>query len=423
MSQWYIATIGTQDRNPISSTSTIAPAHETSSKETQLSISSLLSKIYMKLPHHGSRSVELDFIRGVAILLVMGVHFQTVPTDNLLFRFLQYPGQTFGGVGVDLFFVLSGFLVGGLLMKEYKSQNSLDVRRFILRRGMKIWPAYYFFLLMEVVTHAHPLKTFLWQNLLHVQNYTGSTIRHSWSLAVEEHFYLALAFGMGWMVTRHWPPARILKLLLTVMAVVLVTRSISYFLIGASAAFEQTHNRIDSLVCGVSLALVYHFFPETFRALSRFKSILIAVTAVVVLFLCTVQAPVIRNTVGFTIIYIGAAAFLLLAYSHSSRIRGWIPYRIVATIGVYSYGIYLYHNSVRNPCMALAKHFPAAWQWPVLMLLQYSSAIVLGAVVTRIVEWPFLRYRDRILPQRVGDIGSPKKVTVEAGAVQLKSVP
>jgi peptidoglycan/LPS O-acetylase OafA/YrhL len=73
--------------------------------------------------------------------------------------------------------------------------------------------------------------------------------------------------------------------------------------------------------------------------------------------------------------------------------------------------------------MALAKHFPAAWQWPVLMLLQYSSAIVLGAVVTRIVEWPFLRYRDRILPQRVGDIGSPKKVTVEAGAVQLKSVP
>jgi peptidoglycan/LPS O-acetylase OafA/YrhL len=71
--------------------------------------------------------------------------------------------------------------------------------------------------------------------------------------------------------------------------------------------------------------------------------------------------------------------------------------------------------------LALAKHFPETWQWPVLMLLQYSSAILLGAVVTRIVEWPFLRYRDRILPQRAADIGSPRKAPVEVDVVQLKS--
>jgi peptidoglycan/LPS O-acetylase OafA/YrhL len=310
-------------------------------------------------------------------------------------------------VGVDLFFVLSGFLVGGLLMKEYKRTQALEVSRFIFRRGMKIWPAYYFFLILIVVTHAHPLGTFLWQNLLHIQNYAGTSIAHTWSLAVEEHFYLVLALAMGWMVRRHYAPQRILKLLLTVMVMVLVCRTICYFAFGAGVSFMQTQNRLDSLTCGVSLALLFHFFPKQFQALSRRKRILAPVAALVVLFLCTVRNEMIMHTIGYTITYIGAAAFLLLVYSHSERIRNWIPYRIVAVIGVYSYGIYLYHNAVRNPALTLAKHAPPALQWPVLMLLQYSAAIVAGAALTRIVEWPFLRYRDRILPQRVGDIGSP----------------
>jgi peptidoglycan/LPS O-acetylase OafA/YrhL len=109
-------------------------------------------------------------------------------------------------------------------------------------------------------------------------------------------------------------------------------------------------------------------------------------------------------------------------FSHSTRIRGWIPYRIVAAIGVYSYGIYLYHNSVRGPSLKLASHLPAFLQWPGVWLIQGVAAVLLGAAMTRIVEWPFLRYRDRILPQRVADIesvkeepvGNPPAVEVEA---------
>ena len=378
-------------------------------EETRLGKLNLLKWVYAQLPHQGQRAIELDFVRGVAILRVMGVHFYTVPTNNVLYHLAEYPGRTFGGAGVDLFFVLSGFLVGGLLMKEYKAQQSVEVRRFILRRGMKIWPAYYVFILLEAVTHAHPLKTFLWQNLLHVQNYTGTSIRHTWSLSVEEHFYLVLAFGMGWMVTRHWTPARMLKLFLAVMGMVLILRTISCFVFGFSAAFEQTQNRLDALVCGVTLALLFHFYPKKFDSISRRKLPLLAIAALAVVFACTVQAPAIRNSIGFTIIYIGAAAFLLLVYSHSTRIRGWIPYRIVAAIGVYSYGIYLYHNSIRKPCLMLVSHFPAVLQWPSLWLAQCIAAILLGAAMTRIVEWPFLRYRDRILPQRVQDIASAKE--------------
>ena len=336
----------------------------------------------------------------------MGLHFQTVSTTNPLFRLLEYPGKNFGGAGVDLFFVLSGFLVGGLLMKEYKRTDALDVPRFIIRRGMKIWPAYYLFIFLEVATHAHPLRSFLWQNLLHVQNYAGSTILHSWSLAVEEHFYLALALGMGWMVSRRWKPDKMLKTLIVLLAVVAFVRTTCYFLFGAEAAFEQTHNRIDSLACGVILALAFNFYPDQFAALSKQRTLLTLTASLVVLFMCTCKATIIRNTIGFTILYIGAASFLLLVYSNSENFRHRLAYRVVATIGVNSYGIYLYHNSIRSACFSLAKHAPDNLQWPVLMLSQYSAAILLGVAMTRLVEWPILRYRDRLLPQSVADIGS-----------------
>lgn len=374
----------------------------------------LLGWVHAQLPHSGSRAIELDFVRGVAILLVMGVHFYTVPTNNPLFLILQYPGQRFGGSGVDLFFVLSGFLVGGLLMKEYKASKSLDARRFIFRRGLKIWPSYYFFIFLEVVTHSHPLKSFLLQNLLHVQNYTGSALRGTWSLAIEEHFYLALALSMAWMVRRGWAPQRMLKWFLTVMVAVLILRTGLYMIFGQVATFQQTQSRLDSLVCGVVLALLFHFFPEKFQALSRRKGLLVAITALVVLYLCLNDSMFIANTIGFSIVYVGAGAFLLLVYSHSGRIRNWLPYRAVAAIGVYSYGIFLYHASVRDACLRLAQRFPASLQWPIVMVTQYSAAILLGMVMTRIVEWPFLRYRDRIMPQHVADIGSLKEATAEA---------
>lgn len=383
------------------------------------------NRVFVNAPHQGARSIELDFVRGIAIILVMGLHFVTVPTQNPLFRLFQYPGKTFGGTGVDIFFVLSGFLVGGLLMKEYKRTGELDVRRFIFRRGLKIWPAYYVFILIEVVTHAHPLRTFLWQNLLHVQNYAGSSIRHSWSLAVEEHFYLALALGMGWMAKRRWDSGRMLRLFLVVIGLIFVSRFTSYFLFGSHAALEETHNRLDSLLCGVILALIFNFFPASFAALSRWPLLLAAVVAVVVLLLCTIHSVALYDTVGLSILYVGSAALLLLVYSHSGRIRGSLMYRVVAAIGVYSYGIYLYHSSVRYPSLALARHLPSVLQWPGVMILQYSSAILLGAVMTRLVEWPVLRYRDRLLPQAVRDIGSPEQqssIVVETAGAKAEAL-
>lgn len=170
----------------------------------------------MPAPVGSGREIELDFLRGLAILLVLDYHapvrWMTAP-----FHWLGFPN--FGWVGVDLFFVLSGFLVGGLLIKEWRTQGRVDSRRFLLRRSFKIWPQYYVFLAVMLVTghrNWHELRG----NLLNLQNYLGG-VPHTWSLAVEEHAYLLLAFGLAW-AARAQVRMRVLAMGIGVVCVVVV---------------------------------------------------------------------------------------------------------------------------------------------------------------------------------------------------------
>ena len=106
------------------------------------------------------------------------------------------------------------------------------------------------------------------------------------------------------------------------------------------------------------------------------------------------------DTIGFTIIYLGYAAFMLLVYRHSGVLRDLLIYQIVAKIGVHSYGIYLWHLAVRDWCAHFALRFGPALQWPAAIVTQYSTAIVLGTMLTLLIEWPSLRLRDRLFPAK-----------------------
>src|ERR1700722_19491950 len=94
-------------------------------------------------PHPARRLIQLDVLRGLAILLVLGRHAIVPREDAGRLAPLAKIWWHIGWTGVDLFFVLSGFLVGGLLLGELRSRGTLDIKRFIIRRGFKIWPAYY----------------------------------------------------------------------------------------------------------------------------------------------------------------------------------------------------------------------------------------------------------------------------------------
>src|SRR4051812_34038425 len=231
----------------------------------------------------GSRSAEgrrldLDVVRGLAIVLALGWHFSGTPTGNRLVDALTWPGRQFGWAGVDLFFVLSGFLLGRLVLTEQARTGRFDGRRFTARRLLKLWPVLYVFLAVQVLAAPEPWTSYLWQNALHLQNYAGTSLTHLWSLAVEEHFYLALALLFPLFARRRGSPRLLAGILVGVLVAALALR-IWGSIDGVSDVRLQwrTHFRVDSLAAGVLLALVSVHWPQTFERLRTNRRLLAGV--------------------------------------------------------------------------------------------------------------------------------------------------
>jgi peptidoglycan/LPS O-acetylase OafA/YrhL len=370
------------------------------------------------------RSIELDFIRGIAIIAVMGFHFHTVHTGSTLIAVIEYPLKSFGKEGVNLFFTLSGFLVGGLLLKQYAKVGHIDARRFIIRRIFKIWPAYYVLILFHVFAGRHPTSTFLLQNLTHMQNYLGTSITQTWSLAVEEHFYLFLPALLSVVVMLKLRANAIIATLLAICAIVLAARCVVVAKGDLDAAFFYTQYRIDSLLFGVILAAVYWMKPELYRRFAARKKTLIAmVVALVAWLVLAIKDVPLDESIGYTVQALGFCALIVLTIEYSHKLRESWLFRAVAWIGVYSYGIYLWHSLALAPGDLLirkfaALHVPAIAAWAPVLIAQFVIAIVIGYVTTRAVEFPFLRLRDAIFPaRRKGPKGEGMPEELEVPAV------
>src|SRR5579862_1036612 len=271
------------------------------------------------------RSIQLDILRGAAILLVLGDHWVIYPANAGKFRPLAQALSNIGWTGVVLFFVLSGFLIGGLLMQEIQTYGRLDVQRFLVRRAFKIWPAYYLYLAFLFVAiglrsggrwgHAlHLLKP----NLVHLQNYTyhqAAYAGHTWSLAIEEHFYLVLPFLLVFLASTNrkrldWIPWIALALTLVCLGLRLMHHGQVFH---TYMIQNPTHFRVDSLFTGVMLAYWYHFRPDLFASLARRRGPLLVVALLFVL-----PAAIFRTsknefmwTFGYTIVSIGCACMLV----------------------------------------------------------------------------------------------------------------
>lgn len=352
------------------------------------------------------RTIELDFLRGIAIIAVMGYHFHTVDTGFSVIPVIQYPFTHFGREGVNLFFTLSGFLVGGLLLRQYAGTGTIDARRFIVRRMFKIWPAYYVLIAFHMLAGRHPLGTFAVQNLTHLQNYLGTSITQTWSLAVEEHFYLLLPALL--LVFARWKlrANAILALLGMICLTVLVARSIVVAHGGLEAAFFQTQYRIDSLLAGVMLAALYWMKPDLYRRLAQKKGLLLAIVALLVVWLAfATRHYALDESIGYTIQAIGYVALIVLMLEHSgSMARTWL-FRVVAWVGIYSYGIYLWHSLAFAPADILiakttALGLPPLVIWALALAFQTAIAVSVGYVTTRLVEFPFLLLRNALFPVR-----------------------
>jgi peptidoglycan/LPS O-acetylase OafA/YrhL len=346
------------------------------------------------------REIELDFIRGIAILLVLNYHFAIFSRLLPLAPILRI--ERFGWAGVDIFFVLSGFLVGGLMLKEWKETGQVDSLRFLKRRAFKIWPGYYLFLLVALILHERPLNSFFWQNLFSIQNYVPSSLAHTWSLAVEEHFYLLLAGVMLLFSVKRWTPFTLLIVCIATALSVEALRAV--LILHHRPFFFYTHTRIDALLMGVVLAILRYFYPERFSALQRHWILLLLVVAVGLVTLYRDAddwrlAHQLWHPFLITIVDYASAALLLLLYRPGKKHSR--PYRMVAHIGIFSYGIYLWHIAMERPVHFVVAHLHGWAATLTLCFLPYLLAIGVGIVATKAIELPFLRLRERLVPSKI----------------------
>ena len=380
--------------------------------------------------------IQLDVLRGVAILLVLGSHYVIGPR---LAGFLRIPAtlwHRFGFSGVDLFFVLSGFLVGGLLMRELRVYGKLDVRRFLIRRGFKIWPVYYLYLLavtlLLIVNNVHfavSLPVLVTPNLLNFQNYNilrmpyGAPMiaGHTWSLAVEEHFYLLLPLLLLFLARGDkrrlaWIPA--IAVALDIVCLLMRLRLVGRPFEGWTQVMP-THLRIDSLFTGVVLAYWYHFRPDIMAALYRRRALLLMASAVLLAPMCIFpidEKPFVASY-GFTCLSLGYACLLLVCVNTpvgEGRLGRWFHSRTanaLAFVGGFSYSIYIWHlDFIMTPINkwvsnGLLSGVPAPLRWTVLMTAYILTAIGVGILLARLTERPALLLRDKLFPGRVDALG------------------
>jgi peptidoglycan/LPS O-acetylase OafA/YrhL len=395
------------------------------------------------------RLLSLDVVRGVAILLVLGRHMPLVVRVHPFIDSCATFVNQIGWVGVDLFFVLSGFLVGGLLFREYQRSGTIDCKRFWIRRAFKIWPPYVAFILLYAICYyrygpkdaSSPVRldlllSDLWPNVFHVQNYfeRSRQLLWTWSLAVEEHFYLLLPLVLAVLVRhrllgRSKKPAAALILMLAVVTLGLVVRwlTLIHFRRLQSPGSDSyalrypTHLCMDSLASGVLLAYLVRFHSSAVERLRPLRHVIISTSVIVFLLpgLFDQGTDLFLYPIGNTLMFCAAMGFVLFAYFASTaparitmagkrlprRILAWVA-KGIGLIGYCSYSIYLFHGYF-GPAISsrTARLFGMAPESQGITSLLYLclyvvTCILIGACVLVLIEVPALRLRNRLFPSR-----------------------
>lgn len=302
----------------------------------------------------------LDGVRGLAILLVMAHNFNLLESPD------SYSGKVtnlfldWGWVGVQLFFVLSGFLITNILLSTKNSGNYF--RSFFGRRSVRIFPLY--FVTLAVGLLIVPMLTgsalegsehqiWLWTYLSNWAAPLGREVSfypHMWSLAVEEQFYLVWPFAVYFMSRKG-----LLRLCLGLTAVALLTRiGIRAFDGSPEAAYQFTICRIDAIALGAiaAIALRTPRLTNFLRFYSRQLrlTLFVATIATVVLTRGAPRVGVLTQTFGYSLFAIIAALFVLdlVLTTREDWLTRLLCHPVLRRAGTYSYGAYVIHKPAHH---------------------------------------------------------------------------
>jgi peptidoglycan/LPS O-acetylase OafA/YrhL len=362
----------------------------------------------------------LDGIRGLAVSLVLLIHLQqtgVVPAEFHLVNLVMHGGWC----GVDLFFVLSGFLITLGLLDSKGASNYFSA--FYMRRVLRIFPLYYTVLALVIICSAlfahYPLfpswKGWIPQHVLFVENWwmpwkdlTNNVLAHFWSLGIEEQFYFAWP-ACVWVLPRR----RLAVFSVAVCAAVLALRFyvIQYHNPPPLVVFMNTVTRVDTLMVGALCAIVMRD-NALLAQVRRWLPIIAAIGAccVAVIFFGVRETSAQRyytQTLGFTAFALTFGPLVMWAYLFRGRRNlydRFFSMRPLTKLGKYSYGIYVYHY----PVIVIASMLFGTRPWfghEVLRGLFFcfcavGAAISVAVISYELFEKRFLRLKRYFEPSR-----------------------
>lgn len=341
------------------------------------------------------RIPNLDLIRAAAIVMVLFYHtVQWLPAKPQVISFLSQPGQ----YGVELFFALSGFLVGGLYFNEFLARSSVDTGRFILRRVTRTIPPYLLALAPSFLgSYLFENEYFRWEYLLFLQNYLERMpyFLVSWSLCVEEHFYILLPFVLSLLLLAGRSSKRAIFILVPIiMLLPLFLRVVSYR-DGAPFGFYQTasHFHLDALSLGVLMAWFSAYGSEKLTRLHNYRYIIIPISLGLLL-LTNLLSDKLVFTIGLLMIGIAfALSVLSLSYGKQYKISSC---KAITTLASSSYAIYLTHAMVIQ-ALSKANSLFKIPEFP-FWIMMIISCLIVGYVFHLLFEVPLMRLRNVVIP-------------------------
>jgi peptidoglycan/LPS O-acetylase OafA/YrhL len=356
------------------------------------------------------RNPCLDVLRLIAVLLVLGRHFAHEAVSSSGFLAAWYRG---GWIGVDVFFVLSGFLISGLLFDEQRKRGSVDVGRFLIRRGFKIYPAFWVMIIATLAARyalrgheeGRGIAMSALAEFLFIQNYIPGLWSITWTLAVEEHFYIGLALLTGLLCRGRAGVPNPFQSIPWIFAGLAVGCLWLRIRVAARPGpldyfdFFGTQLRIDSLMFGVLLRYL-HEYGSLRNWVARIPALAWSAAG------CTLLAPAFVWDVepgnwllvyGVILFYCGAGC-LVLATTKCPKTIGRAG-GFLAMLGAGSYSMYLWHTAV-NWGVTEYWHRSGREDWAAYAAAYVVGAIAFGWVMGHLVELPVLRLRERFFPTR-----------------------
>jgi peptidoglycan/LPS O-acetylase OafA/YrhL len=361
------------------------------------------------------RQPGLDLLRALAIVAVVIYHagIMGFPLSGNVHRF--------GWIGVDLFFVLSGYLIGGQLLAPLLRGQRIYLGTFFARRALRIMPAYFvvlaIYFLLPSLREYPEMSQPLWKFLLSVQNialHGGTAFSHAWSLAVEDQFYLVLPFLLLVLYAR--PRMSVIVACIIVLGGIALRTVLAFQnLTDTGVSFRgfqawiyyPTWTRLDPLVLGVALVAIEKFRPSWWEGLTNLAPWIWLPALVLISYALwlgegeylTIPACVWQ----FPLVAVGMAALLICAVSPRLPLRR-VAIPGAAFIASIAYSSYLIQKFVIHAAGEFcATHNINPVSTPALIgveLCVYASATILFFAVER----PFLQLRKRLAP---GNYGNP----------------